>query len=169
MPYLLCLEGYNQGQEWAVSDAPATIGRNREIGVIVFDTKVSRRHARIFKNGNRYFIEDLGSTNGTYVDREKITKPTTLLNEQFFQVGESLFIFTEISLRQKASSSIYQIGAAVYEKGHEYKALLSHIVQEIVQKKPVLAGPSKQIKPGSLRWLLRGLQKDENEEGQKSH
>ena len=169
MPYLLCLEGHNEGEEWTVGDRPAIIGRSPQAEAIIFDMKVSRKHARIFKNGNRHFIEDLGSTNGTFVDREKISKPTLLQNEQFFQVGDSLFLFTEVSLRQKASSSIYQIGAAVFEKGEEYKAVMSNIVQEIIQKKKVLPPPDKQAKPGTLRWLLRGLHEEEKKEGKKGH
>lgn len=171
MPFLLCVEGYHEGFEWPIGDDPVIIGRGKDIDVSLRDMKVSRRHARIFRNGVRFFIEDLGSTNGTYLDRQKITKLALLQNEQFFQVGESLLLFTEKSLREKAGSPIYQTGAEVFEKGHQYQELLAGLVQEIIQKKKGAGTPKQTVKPGSLQWLLREFKKGgkENlsEEGKK--
>ncbi len=49
-----------------------TIGRDRENAITLDDTLVSRRHALIQKIGSDYFIEDLGSTNGTYVNKKRL-------------------------------------------------------------------------------------------------
>jgi pSer/pThr/pTyr-binding forkhead associated (FHA) protein len=48
------------------------IGRSPESDILLPDTGVSREHARIFQVGQDYFVEDLGSTNGTWVDGERI-------------------------------------------------------------------------------------------------
>jgi len=49
-----------------------TIGRDPDCDIVIADPFVSRRHAKIFYRDNRWFIEDVGSRNGTYVDGEDI-------------------------------------------------------------------------------------------------
>jgi two-component system, cell cycle response regulator len=50
------------------------IGRGRDVEMHYDDKGLSRRHARVFREGDRFFVEDLGSSNGTYVDGERITR-----------------------------------------------------------------------------------------------
>ena len=52
------------------------IGSGGEADFVLMDTTVSRRHAQIEKSHGRFQISDLGSTNGTYLDRAKVTAPT---------------------------------------------------------------------------------------------
>jgi len=49
-----------------------TVGRDPSCDIVISDPYVSRRHARIFYRDNRWYIEDLGSRNGTYVNSEDI-------------------------------------------------------------------------------------------------
>lgn len=51
-----------------------SIGRESENAVEIRDKRVSRRHARIFPSGDRWWVEDLSSSNGTFLDGERITK-----------------------------------------------------------------------------------------------
>jgi len=56
------------------------LGRDRETcDIIINDTRASRHHAKIFSRDGRYFIKDLGSLNGTFVNRERIAAPLGLL------------------------------------------------------------------------------------------
>jgi hypothetical protein len=56
------------------------LGRDRSTcDIIINDARASRHHAKIYSRGGRYFIQDLGSMNGTFVNRERITQPTGLL------------------------------------------------------------------------------------------
>ena len=60
---------------------------------LIGDPSVSRRHARISQNGNGYVIEDLQSSNGTYVDGRRITSPTVLMPGAQVGLGPAQFYF----------------------------------------------------------------------------
>ncbi|MGA1792237.1 MAG: FHA domain-containing protein [bacterium] len=51
-----------------------TIGRKKKNDIQIDNLQVSNKHARIIKHGSNYFIEDLKSTNGTYLNNEKVIK-----------------------------------------------------------------------------------------------
>jgi pSer/pThr/pTyr-binding forkhead associated (FHA) protein len=59
-----------------LSDAPVTIGRADSSTLVVADDYVSTNHARLVPRGDAWVLEDLGSTNGTFLDRTKVTSPT---------------------------------------------------------------------------------------------
>ena len=55
---------------------PILIGRAEDSTLVLDDDYASTRHARLTQQGQEYFLEDLGSTNGTYLDRARVTTPT---------------------------------------------------------------------------------------------
>ena len=81
---LVIEKGRSSGKQFMLSDTEAQIGRWDADGGIFPDVdldtddpeaKVSRRHARITLNNGQYFLEDLGSTNGTFINRGKRLPP----------------------------------------------------------------------------------------------
>lgn len=81
---LVIERGDGPGTEFRLTNDESTIGRwdadngifpDVDLDALDSDAKVSRRHARIIRNGAAYFIEDLGSTNGTYVNRGRRLLP----------------------------------------------------------------------------------------------
>lgn len=69
------ISGKYQGGEFPLEmDSEVVIGRSSELDMVLVEDMVSRRHARISTFGGELFIEDFGSTNGTFVNGEKITK-----------------------------------------------------------------------------------------------
>ena len=78
--HLIVLEGDNIGARAELSDAPLLIGRGSDAAIKLDDDYVSTRHARVAASGDddEWFVEDLGSTNGTYVGSVRITQPTTI-------------------------------------------------------------------------------------------
>jgi pSer/pThr/pTyr-binding forkhead associated (FHA) protein len=56
--------------------APITMGRANDATLVLSDDYASGRHARLFSQGGQWIVEDLGSTNGTYLGRSKVTRPT---------------------------------------------------------------------------------------------
>jgi pSer/pThr/pTyr-binding forkhead associated (FHA) protein len=73
---LLVTEGALTGTRIALGNAPITIGRAEDSTLVVGDDYASTHHARFVPRGDQWLVEDLGSTNGTYLDRTKVTGPT---------------------------------------------------------------------------------------------
>jgi pSer/pThr/pTyr-binding forkhead associated (FHA) protein len=65
------------------------IGRSSTANLVLDDDFASGRHAQIVPRGGGWFLEDLGSTNGTFVGREKIAGPRELSHGQSIRVGNT--------------------------------------------------------------------------------
>lgn len=73
---LLVTAGALAGTTLGLSDQQITIGRADDATLVLADDYASTRHARLFPQDGQWLVEDLGSTNGTYLDRQKVTQPT---------------------------------------------------------------------------------------------
>jgi pSer/pThr/pTyr-binding forkhead associated (FHA) protein len=66
------------------------IGRGPKCQIVLDDSYVSQMHARLFSKGDAYMVEDLGSTNGTYLNRRKVTSPTELRRGDQVKIGKTV-------------------------------------------------------------------------------
>jgi hypothetical protein len=73
---LIVTEGALAGTRITLGDAPITLGRADDSTLVLTDDYASTRHARLVPRAGEWLIEDLGSTNGTYLDRTKVSVPT---------------------------------------------------------------------------------------------
>ncbi|GII63440.1 FHA domain-containing protein [Sphaerisporangium krabiense] len=73
---LIVTGGPLQGTIIDLTETPITIGRANDATLVLSDDYASSRHARLFPQDGQWIVEDLGSTNGTYLDRSKVTRPT---------------------------------------------------------------------------------------------
>ncbi|HUD77901.1 MAG TPA: FHA domain-containing protein [Streptosporangiaceae bacterium] len=73
---LLVTAGSLAGTSVGLTDQQITIGRADDATLVLSDDYASTRHARLFPQDGQWLVEDLGSTNGTYLDRQKVTQPT---------------------------------------------------------------------------------------------
>lgn len=73
---LLVTHGALAGTRVSLDSRPILIGRAADSTLVLDDDYASTRHARISQQGDDWYVEDLGSTNGTYLDRAKVTAPT---------------------------------------------------------------------------------------------
>ena len=75
---LQVVSGPNAGQSVPLGDKPILLGRGTDAAIRLDDDYVSTRHARFATNGEQWFVEDLGSTNGTYLGSQRLTSPTPI-------------------------------------------------------------------------------------------
>ena len=75
---LVVTEGPLTGTVIPLNTAQVTIGRAPDSTVVIDDDYASSRHARVYPSEGAWVVEDLGSTNGTWIDRTRITTPTVL-------------------------------------------------------------------------------------------
>ncbi len=100
---LVIAEGKESGREFVFDQASVLIGRTSECDVVLYDPGVSRKHARIFGEGAGYFVEDMGSSNGTKVNGS-IIKKKQLADGDAIGLGPVVFNFTAVSLEPDAST-----------------------------------------------------------------
>lgn len=67
-----------------------TVGRAAGCQITMDDTYVSQLHARVFRRDGQLYVEDLGSTNGTYLNRKKVTAPIAIRRGDRLQIGKTV-------------------------------------------------------------------------------
>ena len=88
--YLLTIEPQDtQGTEYPLAEE-VFLGRDEECEITISDSFTSHRHARIFLEENTLYLEDLTSTNGTFVNGKKIEKPHLLEQRDRIQIGNTV-------------------------------------------------------------------------------
>ena len=130
--YLWVREGERTGARFPLAPTVTTIGRDPD-NVIRFDSAaVSRRHARVYPDGPAFVIEDLGSTNGTYVNgaRLEVSRPWPLHQHDYVSIGVVTLEFVNeetlklLSLRlDRMTARVWVNGRPVRIVGRAYHAL----------------------------------------------
>jgi FHA domain/zinc-ribbon domain len=82
------------GQSFQPADGRTLVGRSPECAIFLDDVTVSRRHAEIIREGDTFTIRDLGSLNGTYVNRKRI-ESAVLEDDDEVQVGKYRLTFLQ--------------------------------------------------------------------------
>jgi hypothetical protein len=87
---LVVTSGNLAGTVIPLGTAPITIGRAPDSTLVVDDEYASARHARLFLHEGQWVAEDLGSTNGTWIGKTRLTSPTVLQMGQSLRVGQTV-------------------------------------------------------------------------------
>lgn len=87
---LVVTSGALSGTVIPLGTAPITIGRAPDSTLVVEDEYASARHARLFQHEGQWVAEDLGSTNGTWIGKTRLTQPTVLQMGQSLRVGQTV-------------------------------------------------------------------------------
>jgi predicted component of type VI protein secretion system len=93
---LVVRTGPNPGKTFELTQDDLTIGRDIGNHIVINDPEVSRKHARLITQAGSYVIEDLGSTNGTFVNGQRLMGPHMLRNGETIMLGEKVSLAFEI-------------------------------------------------------------------------
>ncbi|MBZ5735530.1 FHA domain-containing protein [Nocardioides sp. TRM66260-LWL] len=88
--HVIVVDGSNAGERAELGETPVLIGRGSDAAIRLDDDYASTRHARIAASGDQWFVEDLGSTNGTYIGSVRITQPTTVTVGTQVRIGKTI-------------------------------------------------------------------------------
>jgi pSer/pThr/pTyr-binding forkhead associated (FHA) protein len=89
---LVVRKGPNAGSKYLLDAEVTRAGRHPDSDIFLDDITVSRRHAEITRQADRYTLRDVGSLNGTYVNRDRVEE-ATLANGDELQIGKFKLIF----------------------------------------------------------------------------
>lgn len=87
---LQIVDGPNAGQSVPLGTEPILLGRGTDAAIRLDDDYVSTRHARFATNGEQWFVEDLGSTNGTYIGSQRVTSPVPIAIGTSVRLGKTI-------------------------------------------------------------------------------
>lgn len=109
--YLFFLAGPLLGKLFPLEEGTTVIGRNPEADIVIDDTRVSRNHLQIVIDGEKATIHDLGSTNGTFINGEKV-KDSEMHAEDKIQISPAtIFKFSLADEDEKiAFDELYELG-----------------------------------------------------------
>ena len=91
VPAVLVLVEGNGPESVDLVPPETLLGRDAGCHVTISDSSVSHRHARIYHSDGEWYVEDLGSTNGTFVNDRPLTRPVVLRPSDTVSVGRSTF------------------------------------------------------------------------------
>jgi pSer/pThr/pTyr-binding forkhead associated (FHA) protein len=88
---LVITAGPKEGLELTLPDEPLTIGRSSESGLVIRDDYTSTHHARLMRWDDSWVVQDLDSTNGTFLDGVRVTLPTPVPLNTPVRIGTTSF------------------------------------------------------------------------------
>ena len=89
--------GGESAEIYELSDQAVTIGRSPECEYVIDDLEVSRKHTLIQREGDSFFVEDLNSTNGTFLNGKRLRKKKVLTNGDLITIGEQHVLEFELA------------------------------------------------------------------------
>ena len=93
---LVMQTGPTPGRDIPLQKSELFIGRDSSNDIVINDAEVSRRHARLFLQGTSYMLEDLGSTNGSFINGQRLVGPTAVRPGEIITLGERINLVFEI-------------------------------------------------------------------------
>jgi len=105
------LTGPNPGAVFTLNAPVLIIGRSRDAEIHITDAGLSRRHAKILRRPDGFFIEDLGSTNGTFYNGVRLDVPRKLEDGSRIQIGQNTVLRFSLQdkIEQEASKQMYEM------------------------------------------------------------
>ena len=110
---LIMRSGPTPGASFTLEGDQLDIGRDSTNEIVINDAEISRRHARLTFQGGKYVLEDLGSTNGTFVNGQRLAGPRVLKSGEVVSFGEQIVMIFEATHFDAGATVVSPRAAAV--------------------------------------------------------
>lgn len=138
---LVMRSGPNAGKIYPLEQAELTIGRDTTNMIAINDAEVSRKHAKLTLRGTEYVIEDLGSTNGTFISGQRLSGPYTLRPGDLISLGENIVLMFE---------AVSDPNATMIASRKAAKAAVAAVPPPVATPAPAVAPPSAPAYAGQV-------------------
>lgn len=101
---LVIQRGPTPGKSFEIVKDVVTIGRDVSNDIVINDAEMSRHHARLTRQGDTYTVEDLGSTNGTFVNSVRVVGGRALASKDIVGMGETVTLVYEAVVSESAAT-----------------------------------------------------------------
>lgn len=168
---LVVRQGPIPGQVFELTKSEVIIGRDIANDFVINDAEVSRRHARLTLEGERYKIEDLNSTNGTYIDGQRLMGPHLMAIGEIIMFGDNVGVIfdgepaePDVTVRSTVDLGATPV-AAIPEPAESYvRPAVPPQPQEgifpIPAEEPAVIEPEAKEEPAKKpanTWLMAGI------------
>ena len=129
-------------KEFELTKSEVVVGRDEGVDIVISTPAVSRRHARFMVDGGNYVIEDLGSSNGTFVNGDRLIGRRTLNHRDEIRFGQA------ITLLYTTPAEVDEPNLTVVGAKKPTPVVVSHVAQTTIGEEPIIlaaAGPRKLI------------------------
>jgi predicted component of type VI protein secretion system len=99
-------KGPTPGKIFNLGGSNITIGRDINVEIVINIPEISRRHAQLRLEGGVYYLEDLGSTNGTFVNGQRLTAPHRMREGETIMLGEAVTLAFRVSGQPDPNATI---------------------------------------------------------------
>lgn len=151
MPTFTIQQGYDKQREIDIQEGRTIIGRELDCDIIMNTGNCSRHHACVNRKGDKVLVEDLNSSNGTFVNSTPLTSKYELKHLDIIQIGEVVFIFKDAD----APAAILGRGPQNGQKTTEYYTF--SFMAEVIKKLEENIGKVLKGKPEVIRNIIISL------------
>lgn len=136
MPEIEVQSTHGRGRRVTMTGPRVVIGRGRESDVFLPDYRLSRRHAEIEQRGDAYFLIDLGSTNGTFLNGQRVVGERRLRDGDLISLGESRLVFTS-GVPEDVGEAVTLVGAQSFPIQHLQARITARSIEVVDLGRPL--------------------------------
>jgi pSer/pThr/pTyr-binding forkhead associated (FHA) protein len=145
---LIIQSGTGMGTEFPLEKNEIFLGRDLTSDLVIDDPEVSRRHLRLVMDGATYRLEDLGSTNGTFIRGQRLAAPALLKPGEVVTLGEKIVLRYEVISNDPNATVVAQRGvSSSTQPGPEPVVSSAPVIPPAAPPAPVIAPPPARVAP----------------------
>lgn len=151
---LVVRRGPQPNQQFLLTRDTVTLGRDITNDIVINDPEVSRHHARFIHTPTGYSYEDLRSTNGSFINRQRISTPYQLSNGDLIGLGETITLVYEV-VGEAAQTMVSPAGGAAAPSPAPAAAARPAAPMPAMPAEP-MGGEEEEYQPDRNRWIVIG-------------